>query len=125
MTFNNLETILIIDDDVALTNVLREELRIVGYDVEVSNSGEEALELLKEQFFDLILLDLKMPKVDGLQVLKELQRRVYPGKVIVMTAYADVELAVESRRLGAADFLSKPYDIDELLISIRKVLHSD
>ncbi len=119
-----LESILIIDDDIPLTKVLREELSLVGYDVEVINNSNEVLNRLSNEFYDLILLDLKMPEVDGFEILKELKAKNYPGKIIVMTAYADVENAVLSRKLGADDFLPKPYDLDELLITIQKVLHS-
>jgi len=122
---NALETILVVDDDVKMTTLLREELNSVGYDAQVANDGAEALKRLENEFYELILLDLRMPNVNGIDVLKELNKRGYPGKVIVMTGYADVEDAMESRRLGAADFLSKPYDLDELLITIRKVLHSE
>lgn len=119
-----LESILIIDDDIPLTKVLREELTLVGYNVEVINDSSEVLKRLNNEFYDLILLDLKMPEVDGFEILKELKAKNYPGKIIVMTAYADVENAVLSRKLGADDFLPKPYDLDELLITIQKVLHS-
>lgn len=119
-----LESVLIIDDDVSLTKILREELTSVGYEVEVMNESSEALNRLQNEFYDLILLDLKMPQVDGFEILKELRAKNYPGKIIVMTAYADVENAVLAKKLGADDFLSKPYDLDELLITIQKVLHS-
>ncbi len=119
-----LESILIVDDDISLTKILREELTSVGYDVEVINDSTEAFKRLQSEFYDLILLDLKMPEVDGFQILKGLKSKDYPGKIIVMTAYADVENAVLAKKLGADDFLSKPYDLDELLITIQKVLHS-
>jgi DNA-binding response OmpR family regulator len=119
-----LEAVLIIDDDVSLTKILRAELTSVGYEVEVMNDSSEVLNRLQNEFYDLILLDLKMPQVDGFKILKELRSKNYPGKIIVMTAYADVENAVQAKKLGADDFLPKPYDLDELLITIQKVLHS-
>ncbi len=119
-----LESILIIDDDVSLTRILREELNSVGYDVEVINNGTEALDRLQKEFYDLILLDIKMPEINGFDILKELKGKNYPGKIIVMTAYADVENTLLAKKLGADDFLPKPYDLDELLITIQKVLHS-
>ncbi len=121
----NLESILIVDDDASLTKVLSGELQSVGYDVQIATNGKEALEKSEKGFFELILLDWKMPGMDGLEVLKELQKKSYPGKIILMTGYADLNVAMDARRLGASDFLSKPYDIDELLITIRKVLHSE
>jgi DNA-binding response OmpR family regulator len=119
-----LESVLIIDDDIALTKILREELSSVGYEVEVINDSTEAVNRLQNEFYDLILLDLKMPHVDGFEILKELRSKNYPGKIIVMTAFADVENAVMAKKLGADDFLPKPYDLDELLVTIQKVLHS-
>lgn len=120
----NLESILIVDDDLSLTKILREELSSVGYDVEVINDSVEAFNRLQNEFYDLILLDLKMPKLDGFEILKDLRSKNYPGKIIVITAYADVENAFMAKKLGADDFLPKPYDLDELLITIQKVLHS-
>lgn len=69
-----------------------------------------------------MLLDLKMPEKDGFYVLEKINENNIPAKVIVLTAYADVKSAIASTKLGAKDFISKPYDLDELLISIRKVL---
>lgn len=120
-----LETILIVDDDVAITKILREELQTVGYDVEVINNSTEALSRLQSEFYDLILLDIKMPEVDGFEILKSLREKNYPGKIIVMTAFADIENAMMARKLGANDFIAKPYDFDELLITIQKVLYSE
>ncbi len=72
-----------------------------------------------------MLLDLKMPGIDGFEVLKEMEYCNLKAKVIVLTAYADVKSAIDSAKMGANDFLSKPYDFDELLITIRKVLQKE
>jgi DNA-binding NtrC family response regulator len=120
-----METILIVDDDQNLCSVLREELSEVGYDAEYVNNGEEAFKFLVQKPVDLILLDLKMPGKDGFDVLKELEMKEIKSKVIVLTAYADVKSAIDSAKMGASDFISKPYDFDELLITIRKVLQKD
>ena len=120
-----LESILIVDDDVHITKILREELKSVGYDVEVINDSTEALSRLQNEYYDLVLLDIKMPLVDGFEILKDLRQREYPGRVIIMTAFADIENAMMARKLGANDFIAKPYDFDELLITIQKVLYSE
>lgn len=120
-----MEKILIVDDDINLCNVLKEELTEVGYDTEFVNDGDSALDYLKGNHVDLILLDLKMPGKDGFDVLRELQKLKLSVKVIVLTAYADVKSAIDSAKMGATDFISKPYDFDELLITIRKVLQRD
>lgn len=121
----SLEKILVVDDDINLCKILTEELSDVGYQAKYLTGGTEALEFLNNNTVDLLLLDLNMPGVDGFDVLNELSKREKKPKVIVLTAYADVKSAIESAKLGANDFLSKPYDFDELLITIRKVLQSD
>ncbi|HED05504.1 MAG TPA: response regulator [Ignavibacteria bacterium] len=120
-----MESILIVDDDLTLCKVLQEELSEVGYDAKYVNSGETALNFVSDNKVDLMLLDLKMPGKNGFDVLKELKRKGTKIRVIVLTAYADVKSAIESAKLGAIDFISKPYDFDELLITIREVLQKD
>lgn len=120
-----MESILIVDDDINLCTVLSEELNAVGYETSYLTNGEEAAKVLQDQKVDLLLLDLKMPGTDGFELLQKINNHhnSHP-KIIVLTAYADVKSAIESARLGATDFISKPYDFDELLITIRKVLQS-
>lgn len=120
-----MESILIVDDDINLCTVLSEELNTIGYETSYLTNGEEVAKALETRKVDLLLLDLKMPGTDGFDVLQKINNHnnSYP-KVIVLTAYADVKSAIESARLGASDFISKPYDFDELLITIRKVLQS-
>lgn len=120
-----MESILIVDDDVNLCLALNEELREVGYETEYVHDGDQALASLSAKLYDLVLLDLKMPGKDGFDVLKEMVEKKIESKVIVLTAYADVKSAIDSAKMGASDFISKPYDLDELLITIRKVLQKD
>ena len=122
---NQMESILIVDDDLNLCLALNDELSEVGYNTAFYTNADAALEFIGNNKIDLILLDLKMPIKDGFDVLEELNHCGYKGKVIVLTAYADVKSAIESARLGATDFISKPYDFDELLITMRKVLQKD
>lgn len=120
-----MESLLIVDDDINLCTVLQEELIEVGYEAQFVSNGDNALSFLENNRVDLILLDLKMPGKNGFDVLKEMHEKKIDIKVIVLTAYADVKSAIESARMGANDFISKPYDFDELLITIRKVLQKD
>jgi len=120
------EYILIVDDDENLCSVLSEELTEIGYFTHYVTDAESAVRYIEEgNQVDLILLDLKMPVNDGFYVLRKLKEKEIYKKVIVLTAYADVKSAIDSARLGATDFISKPYDLDELIITIRKVLQKD
>ncbi len=120
-----MERILIVDDDISLCKVLQEELVEIGYTTHFVNGADEAFAFIKENKIDLMLLDLKMPGKDGFDVLREFENKQVDFKIIVLTAYADVKSAIEATRMGAADFLSKPYDFDELLITIARVLQKD
>ncbi len=121
-----MEKILIVDDDINLCTVLSEELTAVGYETNFFTSGDEVSDFIKTNPVDLILLDLKMPGKDGFQVLHEIDfNNGFSPNVIVLTAYADVKSAIDAAKMGATDFISKPYDFDELLITIRKVLQKE
>ena len=121
-----MEKILIVDDDINLCTILAEELKEVGYESNFLTGGENVSEYIKTNPADLVLLDLKMPGKDGFQVLSEIENGKNSNpKVIVLTAYADVKSAIDAAKLGATDFISKPYDFDELLITIRKVLQRE
>ena len=118
-----MESILIVDDDINLCNFLSDELNEAGYETRYLTDGENVAEFLKDFKTDLILLDLNMPGKNGFNVQKEIN--IHPGikpKVIILTAHSDVKSAIESARLGASDFLCKPYNFSELLSSIRKVI---
>lgn len=119
-----MHSILIVDDDKNLCSVLSEELDEIGFNTSFVNSAEEAVQkAAQDNSFDLILLDLKMPGKDGFYVLRALKEKEIKVKVIVLTAYADVQSAIDSAKLGANDFISKPYDLDDLIVTVRKVLN--
>ncbi len=120
-----MESILIVDDDINLCEMLSGELSEIGYNTHFLSGGEGVMEYVKDNRVDLILLDLKMPGKNGYDVLKELEENNLQSKVIVLTAYADVKSAIDSAKLGASDFISKPYDFDELLITIRKAIQRE
>jgi two-component system response regulator PilR (NtrC family) len=114
--------ILVVDDEDALRTVLSAELEGEGYKVNMAADGAEAIAILKTQEFDLILLDIKMPNVDGFEVLKFIKDNHPKSKVIMLTGFADLKNAIESKKLGAEDFVSKPYDLVDLLTTVERVL---
>ena len=117
----NSPKILIAEDEKAQRDLLEGFLKKEGYEVDTASNGREALGKLRENIFDTVLLDYKMPELDGLQTLKEI-RGLYPDlSVIMMTAYGTVETAVASMKEGALDYLTKPIDLEELLLKLQKV----
>jgi DNA-binding response OmpR family regulator len=114
--------ILVVDDESSVRFLLSEELTQQGYEVSTAASGEEALAMLEEATFDLMLLDLKMPGMDGIEVMR-VARDLAPRTVVVMlTAYATLDSAVEALRHGGHDYLLKPSSPDEILASVEKGL---
>jgi DNA-binding response OmpR family regulator len=115
--------VMVVDDEAVARVSLAEVLRLEGYHVATAASGEEALSLLsKSEPFDLVVLDLKMPGMDGLEVTETMQRE-YPGTVIVLlTAFATLETAIQAIRRGAHDYLLKPCPVPDILESVRKGL---
>ncbi len=114
--------ILVVDDEEALRIVLSAELEGEGYQVTNAGDGQEAINILATNEFDLILLDIKMPNVDGFEVLKYVKERSPKTKVVMLTGFADLKNAIESKKLGAEDFVSKPYDLVDLLTTVERVL---
>lgn len=108
-------TILIVDDERNMRWVLERALTKAGYDVVTAERGEQALQRFARQAVDLILLDLKMPGMDGMSVLRELRRRDEKVPILLLTAYATVQTAVEALKIGATDYLRKPFDIETVL----------
>jgi DNA-binding NtrC family response regulator len=114
--------ILVVDDEDALRTVLSAELNSEGYDVGTAADGVEALAELQKARFDLVLLDIKMPNMNGFEVLKIIKEKYAGTKVIMLTGFADLKNAIESKKLGAEDFVSKPYDLVDLLTTIDRVM---
>lgn len=116
-------TILIVDDEPDMVELLRRTvMRELGWKVLTAGSGKEALEADQEGSPDLVLLDIKMPDMDGMEVLGMLRQRPDPPTVIMMTAYGVIELAVESIRQGAYDFITKPFDYTRLVHTLRQAM---
>ena len=116
------QKILIVDDEKQIRNILSQLLRDEGYATETAENGEKALTLADSFCPDLILMDQKMPGMDGIEAMSRIRRNLPDVTVIILTAHASVELAVEAIKRGAYDYLPKPFDNDELLITIRRAL---
>jgi len=114
--------ILIVDDEDMLRNLLKAELEQYQYMVDVAESGEIAIEKLHDKRFGLIILDIRMPGMDGLEVLKKIREQDLADKVIMLTGVDELKIARDSLQLGADDFLTKPYDIKTLLACIKRVM---
>ncbi len=114
--------ILIVDDDDGVRKNLADVLAGAGYETHQAASGREAVDMAADADFDVVLLDLIMPKMSGSDVLVELKRVSPRSKVIMITAFASIENAVDAMKRGAADYLSKPFKIDELQVRIMRVL---
>ncbi|PYS83166.1 MAG: hypothetical protein DMF67_09995 [Acidobacteria bacterium] len=106
--------ILVAEDESNLRLVLQKELQRMGHDVRVAADGEAALKLLEEYNVDVLLSDISMPNMDGMELLRRVHQRPNPPEVIMLTGHATVESAIEAMKLGAYDYLSKPYRIAEL-----------
>ncbi len=112
-------SILVVDDEPAARLSLAELLSLEGYEVAAAASGEEALDLLADSLFDLAILDLKMPGMDGLEVVKVLQERTPDTVIILLTAHGTLETAVQAMRQGAHDYLLKPANVNEIMASVK------
>jgi DNA-binding NtrC family response regulator len=114
--------VLLVDDEKSVRSTLSIILQKSGYRVEEAGNGNDAIEKIKAHFYDLVITDLRMKPVDGMEVLR-VTREINPStEVVVMTAFGTVETGVEAMKLGAYDYIQKPFDKDELLIVIKKAL---
>ncbi len=112
--------VLVADDERNLRELIMRELARKGHDVDGVGDGAAALERLVAAPYDVVVLDMKMPKKEGIEVLRELQSFPEHPQVIVMTGFQEVSTAVEAMKLGAYDYLTKPMKIEELDVLIRK-----
>jgi two-component system response regulator AtoC len=112
--------ILVVDDEENIRLVLRTLLKKHGYEVEIADSGEGALQALDSFDPDVILTDVRMPRMGGLDLLATLKAKQHPATVIVMSAYGNVDLAIEAMKAGAYDYVGKPFKPDEIVLVLRK-----
>ena len=113
--------ILVIDDDGGVRESMTRMLRGAGYTVQSAPSGEEGFDLARNDTFDVILSDMRMPGLSGLDVLRKLRDVHVDASFIIMTGFGTVDTAVEAMKLGAVDFVQKPFFRDELLMRVRDV----
>ena len=114
--------ILIADDEKPIRDSLKMILDEEGYSTEVVADGEEALQKIKEQNFDVVITDIKMPKMEGIQVLEEASKISPETFFIIMTAYASVKTAIDALRQGAYDYLIKPVEFDDVIVRVKRLL---
>jgi len=116
------EVILIVDDDESSCKTLSHILNKWGFETDIANSGHEATEKIMKRFFNIILLDIKLPDIEGLKLIKPLKERYPDTEVVMITAYASLEKAVRALNGGAFAFIRKPLNMDEVKVTIRNIL---
>ncbi len=114
--------ILIIDDELLMRISISDALKEEGYNVQSAASGSEGLRAIRDNAYDVIITDLRLPEVDGLQILKACNQYTPKSKILMMTAYGSVETAVEAMKQGAYDYITKPFSMDELLILVKRLM---
>lgn len=114
--------LLLVDDEETIRTLVKHELESNGFDVDEAEGGEAAIEKLKSSIFDLVVLDIRMPGMDGLEVLKSIRENNLAKKVIMLTGVDELKIARDSLVLGANDFMTKPFDFKNLLSCINRVL---
>lgn len=114
--------ILVIDDERAIRNTMKEVLEFEGYTVQVAENGKQGLEMAREGCFDLIFSDIKMPELDGLEVLSALRELEVDTPLVMISGHGTVETAVEAIKRGATDFIEKPIELNRLLITTKNAL---
>jgi DNA-binding NtrC family response regulator len=119
------ETILVVDDDPDIREVIKDRLESLGYRVLAAPGGKEGLDLLEKQSPQIALLDIEMPGMSGLEVLKEIRARGMDVTVVMITAYGTVERAVEAMKEGAYDFIPKPFDPEHIALTVQKALERE
>lgn len=118
----SVQQILVVDDEKNIRETLCQALETLPVEVKAASSGKEALEMLQEESFALILLDLKMPGIDGMEVLRQVRTFQPEIRIIIISAHGTVESAVEVMKLGAVDFIQKPFTPQEIRQLVQRVL---
>lgn len=119
------KAILIVDDEKNIRTTLSQALESLDVDIQVALNGEEALQLMTASEFNVVLLDIKMPGMSGIEVLGKIQKDYPYTKVIMISAHGTIDCAVEAMKLGAVDFVQKPFSLDEIRNLVKKVLLRD
>jgi len=114
--------ILIVEDEKSMREVLKILLEGEGYEVTTASDGLEGISLIEKDIFDLIITDMKMPKADGFEVLKRI-KEISPDTIVIMiTAFGNTDTAIEAMKMGAYDYITKPFNIEEIRLIVRKAI---
>lgn len=114
--------ILVIDDEKSIRNTLKEILEYEDFKVDLAAEGPEALEMLEKKDYDVVLCDIKMPKMDGIEVLEKIHANSHTTQVIMISGHGNIDTAVDAIKKGAFDFIEKPLDLNRLMITIRNAM---
>jgi DNA-binding NtrC family response regulator len=114
--------ILAIDDEPNIRRLIQNEFPLEGLEVTIFKDGEEGLALFDQQIFDIVLLDIKLPRMSGIEVLRKLKRKAPLTEVFMITGYGDIRMAVESLKLGAREYITKPFKLDELITLVKELI---
>ncbi|MBI5020850.1 MAG: response regulator [Ignavibacteriales bacterium] len=115
-------SILYVDDEDQLRFLVQNQLSQEGFNVDTADDGDTALDMMKQKSYDVVLLDIRMPRLNGLEVLKEMKKRKTNARAIMLTGVDDLAVALEAVKSGAIDYLTKPYELDNLMRSIMRVI---
>jgi DNA-binding response OmpR family regulator len=114
--------LLFVDDEEPLRILVKNQLLLEGFAVDTTDDGDTAIEALKKNTYDVVLLDIRMPRLNGIEVLKFMKQNKMRPRIVMLTAVDDLAVAIEAVKAGANDYVTKPYDLDKLLGCIRRVL---
>ena len=115
------ERILVVDDEEIIRDSLSYVLKKEGYNVQEAENGKAAYEMILKESYDLVVTDLEMPEMKGIQLLEEIKKLDIHTVVVVVTAYGSLETAISALRSGASDYILKPVEFDELLIKVKRL----
>lgn len=117
-----MERILVVDDERGITDICRRILTSRGYEVSTASTGEEGLALLEQGYYDLALIDLRMPGMDGMELLRRLKKQYPNMEVVIISAEGTIETSIESLKIGAFDYILKPFNLTELVSGVKRAL---
>src|SRR5262249_38296733 len=115
-------TILVVEDDAAMRDLLLEELGEAGFRVEAAAGGRAGVERVKQGGIDVVVSDLRMPDLDGFDLLRDIKATEPSPHIIVITAFGSIDTAIKSVKLGAYDYITKPFEIEALVLAVEKAL---
>ena len=117
-----MQKIMLVDNEASILSVLSTVLKVEGYEIRSSREVEKAMDIIRDEDFDLLISDIRMTPLSGMDLLKWVRNEKPDISVIMLTAYGSVETAIEAMKLGAFDYVTKPFKVDELLITIQRAL---